>query len=118
MKAAVADVLKYLKDNGIDVEWIQIGNETRTGMLWPLGLASDNNFSNYAALNNAGYDAAKAVYPDAQCIIHIDKGNDLGGFTWMFDGLKAAGAKWDVIGNKGAFDSNGKPTDALNAFKN
>lgn len=26
--------------------------------------------------------------------------------------------KWDVIGNKGAFDSNGKPTDALNAFKN
>ena len=200
MKAAVAehttDVLKYLKDNGIDVEWIQIGNETRTGMLWPLGLASDNNFSNYAALNNAGYDAAKAVYPNAQCIIHIDQGNDLGGFTWMFDGLKAAGAKWDVIGmslyhednnwqeltddclnnistlatrynkkvmiceigmpwdsenaaammqkmvdgckakteclgifywepecyggwndyNKGAFDSNGKPTDALNAF--
>lgn len=102
MKAAVAehttDVLKYLKDNGIDVEWIQIGNETRTGMLWPLGLASDNNFSNYAALNNAGYDAAKAVYPNAQCIIHIDQGNDLGGFTWMFDGLKAAGAKWDVIG--------------------
>ena len=153
---------------------------------------------NYAALNNAGYDAAKAVYPNAQCIIHIDQGNDLGGFTWMFDGLKAAGAKWDVIGmslypednnwqkltddclnnistlatrynkkvmiceigmpwdsenatammqkmvdgckakaeclgifywepecyggwndyNKGAFDSNGKPTDALNAFKN
>ena len=72
MKAAVAehttDVLSFLKENGIDVEWIQIGNETTTGMLWPLGLASDNNFANYAALNNAGYDAAKAVYPDAQCI--------------------------------------------------
>ena len=67
-------------------------------MLWPLGLASDNNFGNYAALNNAGYDAAKAVYPEAQCIIHIDQGNVLGRFTWMFDGLKAAGAKWDVIG--------------------
>ena len=79
MKAAVAehttDVLSFLKENGIDVEWIQIGNETTTGMLWPLGLASDNNFANYAALNNAGYDAAKAVYPDAQCIIHIDQGN-------------------------------------------
>lgn len=37
MKAAVAehtkDVLTTLKNNGIDVEWIQIGNETRTGML-------------------------------------------------------------------------------------
>ena len=102
MKAAVAehttDVLSFLKENGIDVEWIQIGNETTTGMLWPLGLASDNNFSNYAALNNAGYDAAKAVYPEAQCIVHIDQGNVLGRFTWMFDGLKAAGAKWDVIG--------------------
>ena len=102
MKAAVAehttDVLSFLKENGIGVEWIQIGNETTTGMLWPLGLASDNNFANYAALNNAGYDAAKAVYPEAQCIIHIDQGNVLGRFTWMFDGLKAAGAKWDVIG--------------------
>ena len=102
MKAAVAehtkDVLTTLKDKGIDVEWIQIGNETRTGMLWPLGLVSDNKFDNYAALNNAGYDAAKADYPDAQCIIHIDRGNEIGGFTWMFDGLKAAGAKWDVIG--------------------
>lgn len=102
MKTAVADhtkdVLKYLKDNGIDVEWIQIGNETRVGMLWPLGLVSNNKFDNYAALNNAGYDAAKSVYPEAQCIIHIDKGNEIGAFTWMFDGLKAAGAKWDVIG--------------------
>ena len=61
-------------------------------------MASDNNFANYAALNKAGYDAAKAVYPEAQCIIHIDQGNVLGRFTWMFDGLKAAGAKWDVIG--------------------
>ena len=102
MKAAVAnhttEVLTYLKENGIDVEWVQIGNETRTGMLWPLGMASDNNFANYAALNNAGYDAVKAVYPDAQCIIHLDKGDVLNNFTWMFDGMKAAGAKWDVIG--------------------
>lgn len=102
MKAAVAshttDVLQALKNNGIDVEWIQIGNETRTGMLWPLGKVSNNNFANYAALNNAGYDAAKAVYPNAQCMIHIDSGNEIGRFTWMFDGLKSAGAKWDVIG--------------------
>lgn len=102
MEAAVAehttDVLTALKNNGIDVEWIQIGNETRTGMLWPLGLATGNNFANYAALNNAGYDAAKAVYPQAKCIIHLDKGDVLGNFTWMFDGMKAAGAKWDAIG--------------------
>ena len=27
-----------------------------------------NKWGRYAALNNAGYDAAKAVYPEAQCI--------------------------------------------------
>ena len=105
MKAAVADhtedVLTFLKQNGIDVEWVQIGNESNTGILWPLGLVSGsnlNNIDNYVALNNAGYDAVKIVYPKAQCIIHLDKGNDLGHYTWLFDGLKAHGAEWDVIG--------------------
>ena len=105
MKAAVAshtkDVLTYLKDKGVDVEWVQIGNESNTGILWPLGYVSGselNNIDNYVALNNAGYDAAKTVYPNAMCIIHLDKGNDLGHYTWLFDGLKSHGAKWDVIG--------------------
>lgn len=93
-----SDVLNLLKSNGIDVKWIQIGNETSSGMLWPAGKAEGQNFTAYAALNNAGYDAAKAVYPDAKCIIHLDRGQELEHFTWMFDGLKSKGAKWDVIG--------------------
>lgn len=102
MKTAVSehtkDVLQTLKDNGIDVEWVQVGNETTTGMLWPMGKVSNDNFSNYAQLVNAGYDAVKSVYSNAQVIIHIDNGYDTSRFTWMFDGLKAEGGKWDVIG--------------------
>lgn len=102
LKTAVADhtkeVLQLLKDNDIDVEWVQIGNETRTGMLWPLGKASSSNFGNFTALVNAGYDAAKSVYPNTLCIIHIDNGHDLSRLTWMFNGLKANNAKYDVIG--------------------
>lgn len=102
MQTAVAehttDVLQALKQEGVSVDWVQIGNETSGGMLWPLGAASGNDFANYIALNNAGYDAAKAVFPKAQCIVHIDRGQELGHLTWMFDGLKAGGAKWDVIG--------------------
>ena len=41
MKTAVAahvtSVLTKLKSFGITPEWVQVGNETRTGMLWPLG---------------------------------------------------------------------------------
>ncbi len=92
------DVLQTLKDKGVDVEWVQVGNETPTGMLWNEGAYSDTDQSSFAQLINAGYDAVKSVYPKAQVIIHVDKGNMLGRFTWLFDGLKANGAKWDVIG--------------------
>lgn len=92
------DVLTLLKDNGIDVEWVQVGNETTSGMLWPTGRAEGDNFGNFARLEAAGYDAVKSVYPDAKVIVHIDNGFDLGRFTWMFDGLKANGGKWDIIG--------------------
>lgn len=102
MKNAVAnhtkDVLQALKDKGIDVEWVQVGNETATGMLWEIGRYSDSDKSSFAQLVTAGYDAAKAVFPNTKVIVHIDQGDKLDRFTWVFDGLKANGGKWDVIG--------------------
>jgi arabinogalactan endo-1,4-beta-galactosidase len=49
-------------------------------------------------LINNGYNAGKAVYPDAKVIVHLANGYDNAVFRWFFDGVKAAGAKWDVIG--------------------
>ena len=108
MKQAVAnhttEVLQALKDRGVgNVEWVQVGNETRDGMLWNdaddqvTGRCS-KNASNFSAYINAGYDAVKAVYPQAKVIVHIDEGNNLGRYTWIFDKLKNHGGKWDVIG--------------------
>ena len=74
MKQAVADhtkdVLKALKDRGVtNVEWVQVGNETRDGMLWNSDEAVtaqvSKNAANFAAYINAGYDAVKEVYPNA-----------------------------------------------------
>jgi arabinogalactan endo-1,4-beta-galactosidase len=89
-------ILKYLKDNGITVEWVQVGNEINSGMLWPDG--STNNFSQLAQLINQGYSAAKAVYPSTKVILHLSNGYDNSLFRWFFDGVKNAGAKWDVVG--------------------
>ena len=109
MKQAVAnhtkEVLTALKERNINVEWVQVGNETTDGMLWNddndglnvTGRAS-KNMANFAAYINAGYDAVKSVYPEAKVIVHLDKGNNLNQYTWMFDGLKQNNAKWDVIG--------------------
>lgn len=96
------NVLTALKSAGVTPLWVQVGNETRPGMLWETGrLYNDKGeisggWSNYAALSNAGYDAVKSVFPAAKVIIHID--NAYQDNTWFFDKFKAAGGKFDMIG--------------------
>jgi arabinogalactan endo-1,4-beta-galactosidase len=89
--------LELLKSKGITPEWVQVGNETGNGMLWPMGQA-DINPANYAALNNAGYDAVKSVFPKTKVIIHLQDGDNNNLYRWLFDGLKRNNGKWDMIG--------------------
>ncbi|MBW8735229.1 MAG: glycosyl hydrolase 53 family protein [Asticcacaulis sp.] len=90
------DILTYLKNNGVTVTWVQVGNEINSGMLWPTG--STSNFSNLAALTNQGYAATKAVFPSAQVIIHLANAYDDATFRWFFDNFKASGGRWDITG--------------------
>lgn len=96
-----SEVLKALKDKGVKVHWVQIGNETRNGMLWPAGqlwtAAGDipDGRANFAKLYNAGYDAAKAVFPDAVVMPHID--NAYANDAWWFKQIKEKGGKFDAI---------------------
>ncbi|HZL43171.1 MAG TPA: glycosyl hydrolase 53 family protein [Verrucomicrobiae bacterium] len=90
-------VLNALKAAGVTPEWVQVGNETNNGMLWNDGKASAS-MSNFAGLVTSGYNAVKSVFPNAKVIVHISNGFDNRLFRWMFDGLKANGAKYDVIG--------------------
>ena len=106
LRQAVADhtaeVLNALNAEGITPEWIQIGNETRNGMLWPSGKlwdtegAIDGGWERYASLERAGYDAAKAVFPNANIIVHID--NAYQDNTWFFRALIENGGRFDMIG--------------------
>lgn len=97
LREHTASTLRMLRDSGIDVRWIQIGNETTHGMLWDMGRA-ETQMSNYAALTRAGYEAAKGVFPEAQIIVHLDNGFDKKLYNDMFDALRRNGVKWDAIG--------------------
>lgn len=90
-------VMNALKTNGITPEWVQVGNETNDGMLWPEGKASAN-MANYAKFFMAGYNAVKAVSATTKVIVHLSNGYDNTLYRWNLDGLKANGAKWDIIG--------------------
>lgn len=100
MKRALADhtreTLQLLRDNGIDVRWVQVGNETSNGFLWPMG--HTDNMVLYSGFTAAGYDAVKEVYPDATVIVHLDNGFDFDLYERVFGGLKQYGGKWDMIG--------------------
>ena len=105
LKKAVADhttdVLSALKAEGITPLWVQVGNETRPGMIFNEGKIDWNKsgsaaWSGYIALSNAGYDAVKSVFPDTKVIVHIDKAPEDN--AWFFKSFKQYGGKFDMIG--------------------
>lgn len=113
------EVLQYLKDNGIEPKWIQVGNETRFGFLWSVksnewgwpeldenGQATItesmghaiNNPEQYAGFFATGYEACKKVFPEAIVIAHLDNGFDQELYDWNLGVLVDNGAKFDMIG--------------------
>lgn len=104
LQAAMAmhtrNILQALKDEGIEPKWVQVGNETNSGMLNPLGkidweLSRPERFTSYVALSNAGYDAVKQVLPNTSVIIHLGGAENP---QWFFPNFLAAGGKVDMIG--------------------
>ena len=97
LREHTASTLQMLRAHGVDVRWVQVGNETTHGMLWDMARA-ETQMPQYAGLTAAGYDAVKSVYPDAAVIVHLDSGFDSELYNRIFDGLQRNGAKWDMIG--------------------
>ncbi len=96
------DVLQALKDQHIEPQWIQIGNETRNGMLWDTGKFWDtdgnelpNGWNNFVRLCNHGYDAAKSIFPNAKVGVHVD--NAFSDNTWWWQKYQDLGGKFDII---------------------
>ena len=102
MAQAVSDhttsVLKKLKNASVDVKWVQVGNETNTGMLWPLGSVSSSSCANFVSFLKAGYDAVKAVYPKAEVILHHSNAQELEKNQWFYDIVTKGGGVFDILG--------------------
>ena len=91
------DALSLLKQNGITPRWVQVGNETANGMLWPMGHI-EKNPKQYAGFIGAAYDAVKEVFPESIVIIHLDRGHKQSLYDYNLDIVKKYGGKWDMIG--------------------
>jgi arabinogalactan endo-1,4-beta-galactosidase len=102
LSAYVTQVMNLLGASDTWPDMVQIGNETDSGMLWPLGGPwNGGSWQNYAALHNAAYDAitaSRGARPMPKIMVHIAKGGDVGGARWWIDTALSHGMKFDVIG--------------------
>ena len=92
------DVLSAIKAAGVVPKWVQVGNETKRGMLYPVGQTNQGGSVAFAKFVLNGYNAVKAVDSTMQVIVHLPDGHDNSLYRSIFDGLKKNGAKWDIIG--------------------
>lgn len=97
-------VIRSLKAEGAMPQMVQIGNEIRSGMMWPdgrVGGSYDDQWPQFAELLKAGIegvDAASTEEDSVEVIIHIHSGGDVSGSRWFYDNLAAHGVDFDVIG--------------------
>ena len=95
------EVLSALSESGVSPTWIQIGNETRNGMLWDYGrLWNDQGDieggrENFVTLSNAAYDTAKEIFPSALVMPHLNNAHENN--AWWFSQMKGRGLKFDMI---------------------
>ena len=97
LRRHTVDVLSLLKQNGIAPRWVQVGNETANGLLWPVGHIKEHP-EQYAGFIRTGYDAVKEVFPEAIVIVHLDRGHKQSLYDWNLDILQQHGARWDMVG--------------------
>lgn len=102
MAAAVGahtqEILQALKAAGVDVAWVQVGNEVTNGMLWESGRVADRSVGHFVEYFHAGREAVKAVYPQAKVILHLDNGWNSGTLNWFLTLMKGHSLNYDILG--------------------
>lgn len=100
-----SNCIARFKAAGVMPQYVQIGNEITSGMLWPDGRVGGQyeTPAQWAQLGKllkaaiAGVtDAAGAERP--KIMIHIDRGGDWSATQWFFDNLRTQQVEFDIIG--------------------
>lgn len=91
------EVLETLDGQGCLPDMVQVGNEIRSGMLFPDGAVPE--YEKLAGLLNAGIRAVREMSKDIEVLIHLDQGGRFFYLKEWFDAVFAAGMEpIDAIG--------------------
>src|SRR5208282_1748852 len=119
MRAYNSNTITTFAVAGAMPDYVQIGNEITSGMLWPYGQvtgSSNTSWSQLGQLMNAAIQGIKdatnatgAKMP--KIIVHIDRGGDWTTTLWFFDNLNYQGVPYDIIGESYYPFYQGSPTN-------
>lgn len=113
--AHITEVLTLLHNANVNVAWVQIGNETNTGMLKyqlptststtttvqsvSYGCEVSNNSqttTNFVNVFKAAADASRAIYPNVKTVLHLTKAANWSTFNWSLNLLVKAGLNTEM----------------------
>ena len=94
------NTIQAFREAGVMPEMVQIGNEVRNGMMWPLGHLPEN-WDNFARLFKAGVDGIDAGRGQERrplIMLHYDNGADTDGAKAFVDRFNDYDIPYDIIG--------------------
>ena len=91
LKEYTLDSLTLLKEAGVDVGMVQLGNESNNG------LAGEKTWGKIATLMSAGAEAVREVYPEALIAVHFANPENAGNYAAYAQRLNDANVDYDVF---------------------
>ena len=105
MRSYVSSTMNLIKSKGVTPTWVQIGNESNSGICHPVGSVS--NPAQMTGLLNAAHDEIKQVFPSAIVMIHLASPQH-SSVPAFFNAYASHGGAWDMNG----FSSYGSASNA------
>lgn len=98
LRAYTLDVMEAMVDQGTTPEFVSLGNEMQSGILFPYGRASGGSWANLARFLKAGAEEVKKASPTSKVILHLDDAGNTSKYENFFDEIEAREVPYDIIG--------------------
>lgn len=101
------ETLEAIREAGLPLRMIQVGNEITNGFLWPLGRLGEEteeetgervNYPAFIKLLKAGIQACQEIYPEAERILHLERSFDWPIYREFFTKMEQSGVDYQIIG--------------------
>lgn len=93
------EIMQSMKEQNTTPEYVSLGNEMQSGILYPYGRAADSTWENLQKFLNAGYHAVKEVSLTSKVILHLDGAGEYSKYRDFFGNAEKLGINYDIIGS-------------------